>query len=315
MCLVVMLAGMFLHMLFVGVFLMVGLLLWLIPTPVDTVTLYQSNTTAIVANTSLSLEVMLDVSYPGDYEHTIELYQVTSTCSNLPTLDETYTQMGYDFSVANLTTYYALAGSSIVFDVCGSDNSTTSYPKRLEVVVVKSLEDLQSIETILQNFYQAFYFLPGTNGEWICKNVAVNIDKYDYYTVIFPPLPSTAVFNYSVKYNIKSVDFTKAQIGLTSTLRNDQERWTIPVKKGFDFDHGSCIVASIENNVDTSIRNVHIQTHYDANDSYDSGQYVVISSLIYFLLGTVVIIITAYWLSTNKRKSVSLVPGDKARKA
>ena len=279
------------HMLIVAALLSSGLIFWLYPTPVDTVTLYRSNTTAIVANTSLSLEVMLDVSYPGDYEHTIELYQVTSTCSNLPTLDETYTQMGYNFSAANLTTYYALAGSSIVFDVCGSDNSINSYPKRLEVVVVKSLEDLQSTETILQNFYRAFYFLPGIDGKWTCKKFVFDIDAYGYYTVIFLPLPSMAVFNYTMTYKIKSVDLTKTPIGLTSTLRNDQERWTLPVKRGFNLDHDSCIVASIENNVDTSIRNVHIQTHYNANENYNNGQYTVIASLVYFIIGCVIIFI------------------------
>ena len=291
-------------MLIVGLLLMVGLLLWLDPTPVDTVTLYRSNTTAIVANTILSLEVMLAVGYPGDYEHTIELYQVTSTCSNLPTLDKTYTQMGYNFSAANLTTYYALAGSSIVFDVCGSHNSTNSYPKRLEVVIVKSLEDLQFTETILnfyRSFYRSFYFLPGIDGEWTCRKFVFNIDAYDYYTVIFLPLPSTAVFNYTVTYNIKSVDLTKAPIGLTSTLRKNRERWTLPVKRGFDLNHDSCVVASIENAVDTSIRNVHIKTHCNANENYINGQYVVIASLVYFIVGCVIIFTLGFYLPLRKK--------------
>lgn len=296
------------HIFLSSVLSMIGLIFVFLPTYVDNVTLYWSNTTAVVANSTTALQVVQDASYPGDFKHRIELYKMYTTCSDLPTFTETEIQTGNDFSSINFTTAYATAGSSITFNICGFMNSTTAHPlERLELMIVKGLEDLEYTEAILRNFYKCLYFLPGI-GEWSCKEVTVYTDDHDYYTVIFLPLPKIAVFKYSVTYAVKSIDLVRAPIDETYTLYKDQEKWEFPGTKLFDFSFKSCVVAKIVDSADTPVRKIHIRTHsIDPGyyDLYEGGQVVILVGLLYFLTGIVVLLTTYTWCVCTRRKSVA----------
>lgn len=275
---------------------------------IDGVTLFWSNTTAILASPSHTLQIVQDVSYPGDWEHEIELFQVNSECADLPKVNHSFTQTGHDFVSINLTTEYALPGSSISILICGSTNFTVRQG-RLDLVIVKGLEDLRFTESILKNYYSSAYFSPGEDGLWKCKNFILNIESHDYYTLVFLPLPptSTAVFNYSVTYNILSVDISHTKIISRHTLYKDQDKWEfyLPWYKQYST---FCIIAIIWNTVHQSIRNLHIKVNYASASSieaYKAGVSVVIASLSYFVIGTIIIAIIRCIIPAIRKKRVS----------
>ena len=290
--------------LLVGFFLIPGLIVKFITDYVDPATLYMSNTTAVVANSTraFSLQVIQDAGFPGDDEHEINLYRVKAECNELMTLTDKYTEVGDDLTFINITTTYAWTGSSIMFRICGSTNESTQFQRRLDTLIVKSLEDLQFAETILHNFYKGFYFLPGINGEWMCRDETVDIDDPDYYTIIFLPRSIEDSFNYSVTYSIASIDLTQLQDPITATLHKDQDKWDAPEPSWFEYDF--CVIAALKNMCNNSIRSyVHIQTRYNDAAIPGFGEGFIIGALILGLLGTISIcsvVITCNYCSRKK---------------
>ena len=276
-------------------------------TRASTTTLYLSNTTAVVANSSraFSLEVVQDASFPGDNAHEIILYRVESKCSVLGTLTDNYTKVGSDLTSINVTTTYAWVGSSIKFHICGSANQSNLFQKRLDAVIVKGVNRLQFTETIPDNFYKGLYFFPGVNGEWMCTNEMVQIDDPDYYTVVFLPqsIGPGDHFNYSMLYNILSVDLSQLQDPITTTLHNDQDKWNVPGPPLFQTD--ICVIGTFKGRYNTSARShIHIQTLYAIDVTPGVGVSILITASVLGLLGTI-LTISLYMYHCYKKKSVS----------
>ena len=122
---------------------------------------YQSNTTAVLHETSRAGEVTVteDAGHPGDSVHKISVYKLRSKCSKLPTKAVTNTFMGSNnFSLINGTYFYALDGSVVTLDICGRTNQT-SINERLEVIFVDKLKVPLSLQMIVFFFFFFFFFL------------------------------------------------------------------------------------------------------------------------------------------------------------
>ena len=274
----------------------------------NTTTLYWSNTTAIVANSSraFSLQVVQDASFPGDNANEIDLYRVKSKCSELETSTDNYIEVGSDLTFINVTTTYAWMGSSITFHICGSTNQSIPFQRRLDAVIVKGLDDLQFTETFLYNFYKGLYFFPGVDGEWMCTNEMVQINDPDYYTIIFLPQSTADSFNYSVTYNIQSVDLAQLQDSITATLHKDQDKWDVPGPPLFETD--ICVIGTLKNRYtyDTLAKSrVHIRTHYASDATPRLGAIFLIIASLLGLLGTTLIISVVVLYKCCWKKSVS----------
>lgn len=220
-------------------------------------TLYQSNTTLFLFDGDdyalHSLTVTQDSDHPGNFDHNIILYQHKSKCSNLPILNTSNTVAGSDFSTISEIPIYALAGSSMTFNICGSTNST--YPiERLELVLNYGLEALQSLS---QDYHNFSYFLPGTGGEWTCKKVTFHLNKDGYYTTRFLTKPTSAIFNYSVTFFHQQIDVEVLQEYLvhTDTLFMDRDHKVYT-------ENNYCHIAVIQGKPGVTKTYVHIQLTY-----------------------------------------------------
>ena len=156
------------------------------------------NTSVILAEANhlfmSSLSMTEDTNHIGDFYRDIEVHQLDSKCDSLPTREEINTTTnGTDLSSINGTTFYALAGSSMTFSVCGTTSYTISELERLELILRK-----ESLPIAIG------FFHVGTNGEWLCKEKTFILDEPGYYTIIF--LPPT--YQASFMFNATSVSYT-----------------------------------------------------------------------------------------------------------
>lgn len=254
-------------------------------------TLHQSNSTVIIANSS-SLTVIQDARHPKDFEHQIDVYQVDHDCSKLPAGHRQHTTTGYnDFSSINGTTVYALAGSFITLEVCGSTNSTY-IPGRLEVALVESLEALHSSDKLLENIFDLNFFFPGVQGEWRCKEVTFSIDHFGYYTLFILPQPKECLFNFTATYNYRFIDLTLLSVKRkhTYTLFEDQDQLELPGRRWFN--KNLCVLAHIKHNPNSPSNNVHIRHIYLSDyHFYVVGQYTVIIGLVVDFVGLILFLL------------------------
>ena len=195
------------------------------------------------------LRVTEDTGHPGDFDHEIILYRVNSECSDLQIREETYDVRGTDLSLINGTTTYALAGSSMTYNICGSANSTYQT-ERLELVLLYGLEALQSPSRDHDKFY---YFHHGTDGEWTCKKVTYNIEDDGYYTPIFLTAPQEANFIFTTTFRYQ---FIKSLSLPFYKLKMDKDYVQ------FFLTQHQCVVASIHENPKILSPYVHVQIFY-----------------------------------------------------
>ena len=188
-----------------------------------------------------SVAVIEDVEHIGDFQHYIDVYQLDSKCSHVPGMKYTYNKTGTNLADINETTFYALAGFSMTFSICGATNST------------KELERLEIVLTASQSKPVDFDFLhPGTNNTWNCKERTFHLNKPDYYTVLFLPPTHQTSFEFNATYRVNEIDPTHLHENSVAnhTLQKDMDSRTFPLK--FGFTH-SCFVATIRDNPDTCL--------------------------------------------------------------
>lgn len=116
-----------------------------------------------------SLSVTEDTKYIGDFYRDIEVYQIDSTCNDLPTHKVISNVNGTDFSSINSTTLYALTGSYISLNICGITNHTVTELERLEIVLYKDSQ-ITAVE----------FFHLGSDDEWQCKESTLLLDQLHY---------------------------------------------------------------------------------------------------------------------------------------
>ena len=222
-----------------------------------------------------------DTGYPGDFDHEIIVYQVDSQCSEIQAQEETYTLSGIDFSLINGTTTYALAGSSMTYNICGSSNSSYQS-ERLELALLNSLKALQSPS---RDYHKFYYFTHGTDGNWTCKQVKYNMDKHGYYTPAFLTVPQEAVYTYSVTYQRK---FFNASISSSYSyiLNNGKDRVMLFVPS----DGQHCFVATVLENPTITNPYIHIHLAY----YYSTPNYVVWITIGWSILLPIIFIIL-FW--------------------
>lgn len=197
-----------------------------------------------------SVMVREDTEHTGDFYHNIEVYQLSSGCSDVPGTKHSYTKSGTNLNIIE-TTFYALPGFSIAFNICGRTNSTIE-PERLEMI----LSQLPHSKTI------GFYFLhPGTNNTWECKKGKFTLTAPDYYSLFFLPPTHPTRFEFNVTYMVHEID--PDMLGKHSvanhTLHKDNDNETIPLTFGAIY---SCFVATITHNPDTDKDVVHVQLSF-----------------------------------------------------
>ena len=245
----------------------------------STLALYQANSTVIIGNSSISLQVVQESNYPGDFEHEIEVYEVTLECNKLPVMEKDYVEDSLDS--INGSTIYALAGSFITLKVCGSTN-LTRIPGRLEVLLVEGLESLASTATILEDFYNFSFFYPGIGGDWLCKEETLKIEEYGYYTLVFLPQPAVAIFNCTAKYHLRILDVGLLPIRANQTLLKNLDEWRLTAVPRPPFTR-TCIIASIKDNPDYPSLNTHIRVSYHSYSAYRDGAYLAIVAFVVIL--------------------------------
>lgn len=225
----------------------------------------RSNSTVVLfdqepSKTLQSLTVTEDTNHPGDFDHEIIVYQVDLSCGDIEVQEETYQQTGTDFSLINGTTSYALAGSSMTYNICGSTNSSYQS-ERLELVLLYGLEALQAPSTDYDKFY---YFSYGTDGNWTCKEVTYNIENKGYYTPVFLTAPQEATFTYSMTYRQR---FLNEPLPLSLSdyiLSNDKDRLAL---NGLSVGQ-HCFIATILENPTGTSPHVHVHLSYEYNQHY-----------------------------------------------
>ena len=242
----------------------------------------RSNSTVILADpkppiTLLSLTMTETTDYPGDYDHEIIIYQMDSDCSDFE-IEETHKLAGTDLSLINGTTTYALVGSSMTYNICGSTN-LTHQSERLELVLLDRLEALQSPS----ESYIKFYFFPyGTDGEWICKNVTYNFQKHGYYTPIFLIVPQEATFTYSMTYQRRFLKDSSISPLFTYNLSHNKDTFTV---NGLSNGQPCFIATILENPIDTSPY-VHVNISYTFTYPASVNEPARIYYIVYFLVIT-----------------------------
>ena len=193
-----------------------------------------------------SVFVREDTEHIGDFYHNIEVYQVSSRCSDIPGTKHTYTKSGTNLTNINETTFYALPGFSVTFSICGRTNSTIE-PERLEIVLIQ----LPHSETI-------DFLHPGTNNTWKCKTRKFTLTAPDYYTILFLPPTHPTNFEFNATYMVHEIDpdlLGKHSVA-NHTLHKDHDNETFPLTFGGAIY--SCFVATITHNPDTDKDIVHI---------------------------------------------------------
>ena len=216
----------------------------------DTLKCYENSSVVLAEIDHLfisSLSITEDTKHIGDFYRDIEVYQLDSTCDNLPTHKATFNFNGADFSSINGTILYALAGSSITLNICGTTNYTATELERLEVILYKDSQIM------------AFdFFHMGSDDEWQCKESTLLLDQWGYYTIIFLPPTHKANFTYNATFTVSEID-SKQLYGraLTNdTLHVHQDTFKAPL--AFGATH-SCFVAAIKDSPRTLKQTVHIQ--------------------------------------------------------
>ena len=247
---------------------------------------YHENSSVILAELNHfyteSLSVTEDTEHLNDYRHDIEVHHAECKCSDLVTTT-TYTINGSDFSP--IPTVYALAGSSISVQICGSTNVTTDS-ERLEIVLSDQLEEPK----FNQIPYKVNFFHPGLNGGQKCKDMIFDLPANGYYTLSFLH-PSTPIsFDFELTYNIRAIDSNLlAEHTITNyILHADQESYKFPMSHG---NKQSCFVAVIRDNPNTSKGDVHIQLNYGNRlDGLIAGA-VVLSAVALIVLVLLIVMI------------------------
>ena len=199
-----------------------------------------------------SVSVREDTEHTGDFYHNIEVYHLNSTiasCSDVPGINYTYTKSGTNLTNINETTFFALAGSSVTFHICGRTN-TTIEPERLDMVLTR-FPHSKTID----------FLHPGVDGKWACKNRTFDLTSPDYYKIIFLPPTHPTSFKFDATYQIHEInpDLLNDYSVDSSTLHEDHDNKTFFLN--FGATH-SCFVATIAHNPDTIEEIVHIQLVY-----------------------------------------------------
>lgn len=248
-----------------------------------TTSLYYENTTVILTEVghlfTSSLRVTQDTKHIGDFYRDIEIYQRDSSCSDLPTLRQTppITQYGTDISAINGTTFYALPGSSVTYNICAITNYTTTELERLELLLHKgSLSQPIAID----------FFHVGTNEKWQCKESTLHFDKPAYYVITFLPPTHEATFMFNATYDVREIDTEQLYETATAnhTLRNDEDTSEFDNLK-FSNTY-SCFVATIKDNPHTLKQTVHIRLQH----SMQKWLFIIGGLVIFaFLVGTLVL--------------------------
>ena len=230
----------------------------------DETTLHHSDTTLILFNgrnyALKSLTITQDSNHPGNFDHDITIYQHEAQCDTLPSHNEKRTIKKSNIHPANkLSPIYMLADSNITFIICGSTNQSRPT-ERLELALVHGLDSLQYYSPSLHNYmYLHFsYIIPGSNGEWDCKNIIFPIKKDGYYTTIFLTEPKSASFNYSLTYFRYYFDISHFESVENHTLHKDKDNATYG-----DNPHKYCYAATIHKRPGLTTRYVHIRITYE----------------------------------------------------
>ena len=221
---------------------------------------------------------MEDAEHQGDFQHDINIHWVESMC-NVITNRTVFT---IDSAVnTSLPPFYALAGSSVFLEICGS-TSLTTYPERLEILLQDHLEEPNSIDTP----YKVKYFEPGLNGEPVCKNVTFTLPQNNYYTLMFisPKTPMTFTFKLTYDLYVIDVDLLAKHTSANFTLHADQESCSFTLSWGIKH---SCFVAMIRENPNVFIDDVHIRL------TYGNRWYELIAGPILLLIFATAIIVLA----------------------
>lgn len=223
---------------------------------------YQSNTTAVLHESSRAGEVTVteDAGHPGDSVHKISVYKLRSKCSKLPTKAVTNTFMGSNnFSLINGTYFYALDGSMVTLDICGRTNQT-SINERLEVIFVDKLKVPLSLQMIVEDYklYSFEYFPSGVDGNQICKVVTFHTIKSGYYATVFSAQPKATTYTYTATIVHHSLNLSQFRSVELNTLDHDKDSHTFSTDS-----RGTCFIARIEMNLDFSRSYVHIKIMYE----------------------------------------------------
>ena len=216
---------------------------------------YHENSSVILTELSHfyteTLSVTEDTEHLNDFDDDINVYQTESRCSDLVN-ETTYTIRSSNSSYTSTT--YALAGSYIAMNICGSTNQTT-YPERLEILLLNHLDE----PYINQHPFKMNFLEPGL-GEMKCKQIRFNLFTPGYYTVKFLP-PSTPVsVKFEINYTIQAIDaqrLTENSIA-NHTLHSDQDNCKFTMSADFKY---SCFVAVIRETPHIN-GDMHIQLRY-----------------------------------------------------
>lgn len=224
-------------------------------------TLHHSDTTIILFNgrnyALKSLTITQDSNHPGNFDHNITIYQHEAHCEALPPHNERHTVKKSDIHPANnLSPIYMLADSSMIFTICGSTNRSRPT-ERLELALIHGLESLQYSSLLPHNYLHFSYVIPGSNGEWLCKEVTFPITKDGYYTTIFLTKPKSASFNYTLTYNRYYFDISSFKSVENHTLHKDTDSAT------YDNPHKYCYAATIHQRPGLATQYVHIRITYE----------------------------------------------------
>ena len=220
----------------------------------DKISLHYSNTTLILFNgrdyALQSLNVTQDSNHPGNFDHDITIYKHETDCKDLPIQNKTRT-----VKKNKLTPIYALAGSNIMFTICGSTNLSRAV-ERLELALIYGLESLQ-YPPLLRDYLNFSYVVPGSNGLWNCKNVTFPLMMDGYYTTTFLTEPRSAEFNYSLTYFHRYFDIRHFVPVKNYTLQADTDYKIFPEKP-----YKYCYVATIHGSPGVTTQYVHIRLTY-----------------------------------------------------
>ena len=236
-----------------------------------------------------SLSVTEDTNHIGDFYRDIEVHQLDSKCDSLPTREEINTiTNGTDLSSINGTTFYALAGSSVTFGVCGTTSYAISELERLELILCK-----ESLPLAIG------FFHVGTNGEWQCKEKTFILDEPGYYTIIVLPPTYQASFTFNATYSVHEIDTEQLleRAIVNYSLHMDQDSCEFHLK--FGAAH-SCFVATIMDNPNTLKQNVHIQLHFTKQKTGFITGGVLTSVLI---IVTLVMICVCVWCACSLKET------------
>ena len=220
---------------------------------------YQENSTVILTELDhffiQSLSVMEDTEHLDDFDHDVTVYQADTKCSDLVSTT-VLTISGSDQPIQR--TFYALAGSSVSLDICGTTNLST-YPGRLNIILLNHLEESDTNELP----YGFSFFEPGLKGEKKCKNMSFPLTASNYYTLSMPPPPPKIqmTFQFELTYNVRAIDpnLLAQHTVANYTLHTDRDSCNFSMNLDFE---SSCFVAVISENPNTETKDVHIQLSY-----------------------------------------------------